>query len=227
MLSSFIEKLQTGPAFDAVFNPWRDVDTVHELGPEGPVIRAEQLQHYFEHRLQSARYLLIAEALGYQGGHFSGIAMTSERIVLGHQIDRGINPHDVLPTLTGRRTSKPSCNANGFSEPTASIVWQAAIDKLQIAPMDFVLWNVFPWHPYQQQKGMLSNRTPTPAELAAATPYLLAFLELFPDREIIAVGRKSERLLADVGVKATAVRHPANGGATKFRDEFAAIIQGK
>ena len=47
------------------------------IGPEAPAIRREQLRRYLDERIGHARLLLVAEAAGYQGAKFSGIAMTS------------------------------------------------------------------------------------------------------------------------------------------------------
>ena len=64
-----------------VFNPWREYEPGLDIGPEAPQIRYGNLQRYLELRC-NAHYLFIAEGLGYQGGRFSGMAMTSERILL-------------------------------------------------------------------------------------------------------------------------------------------------
>ena len=64
-----------------VFNPWRDTDADYEVG-RAVSIRQEQLTDYLALRIGRAKILLIAEACGYQGGHFSGIAMTCERMLL-------------------------------------------------------------------------------------------------------------------------------------------------
>ncbi len=219
-LLKFIEQLKDSPNNGKIFNPWYQVDTDNELGPDGPSIRRQHLNHYLEQRLESARYLLIAEAVGYQGGHFSGVAMTSERILLGHQAEKGILPEHAFVGHTPQRTSRPERMAKGFTEPTATIVWSTLL-QAGVRPYDFVLWNAFPWHPYQPQhkNGLLSNRTPTPQEMEYAQPFLQAFLSLFPERPIIAVGQKCATLLETVSIQGHPVRHPANGGATKFRDQ--------
>ena len=66
----------------AVFNPWRQSDTENDIGPRAPNIRRRQLRTYLSERIGTAELALMGEALGYRGGHFTGIAMTSERILL-------------------------------------------------------------------------------------------------------------------------------------------------
>ena len=121
--AQFIRRLKGAPRNSAVFNPWWESDTETDIGPAAPKMRRRQLAAYFAGRLGRAKIALVGEALGYQGGHFSGIAMTSERLLLGHKADAGIDPRDVLPGLKPRRTSKPDLIKYGFSEPTATIVW--------------------------------------------------------------------------------------------------------
>jgi len=216
-----LEKTPVGP----FFNPWFDQDTEHDLSPEAPSIRRMQLQSYLQERIDSAEYLFIAEALGYQGGHFTGIAMTSERILLGHHKPvHGIPAEGVFKNIEPRRTSRPEVNKKGMTEPTATIMWKA-LYNLGIDPYKTVLWNALSWHPYDPEQGLLSNRTPTDTELEQGYASLRAFLDLFPDRKVIAVGRKCEQVLDAFSVGYTPVRHPANGGAPKFRRQLKALIE--
>ncbi|MFH5833202.1 uracil-DNA glycosylase [Halalkalibaculum sp. DA3122] len=206
------------------FNPWYQQDEKHDLDEKSPRRRRRQLRTYLADRLDSAKYLCVAEALGYQGGHFTGIAMTSERILLGHQQKpHNIPPDDVFRELKPERTSSPEVIEKGFSEPTATIMWKA-LYTLGLDPFEVVLWNALAWHPYDAGDGMLSNRTPTDAELEAGIPVLEAFFDLFPSAKVIAVGRKSEQCLDRLELDYIPVRHPANGGAPKFRRQMKAIM---
>ncbi|MFQ5632361.1 MAG: uracil-DNA glycosylase [bacterium] len=221
-IDDLFDLLQNAPATGNVFNPWFDVDPVNDVGPKAPEIRRNHLRRFLEQRLSKARYLLIAEAVGYQGGHFSGIAMTSERILLGHHAARGVQPEHLVAGITPQRTSKPEIIANGFSEPTATIVWQAIMQSGH-NPFDYVLWNIFPWHPFRPEKGFLSNRTPAKQELLAGVPAVEKMLAFFGKAKIAAIGRKSAAVLEDLGIAATPMRHPAQGGANQFRRQFPKI----
>jgi len=221
-LLNLLEDTPEGP----FFNPWYQQDQKHDKSSDGAAIRRNQLKTYLKERLDSARYLFIAEALGYQGGHFTGIAMTSERILLGHHKSvHGIPADGAFTSVDPQRTSKPAVNKKGMSEPTATIMWKA-IYQLGLDPYQTVLWNALPWHPYDPDDGLLSNRTPTDDELKKGYPALRSFLELFPEGQLIAVGRKSEQSLDAFGISDyTPVRHPAHGGAPKFRRQMKALIK--
>jgi hypothetical protein len=223
-IDAFLQVLRHAPE-GPLFNPWFQADRENGLGEQGTEIRKAQLRAYLASRLGQARFLLIGEALGYQGGHFTGLAMTSERILLGYHRGRGIEPEDVLPGLEPRRTSKPALKPRGFTEPTATIVWEALAGS-DAPPEAFVLWNCFAWHPYEPERGRLSNRKPRRAELQAGLPALKAILDLYPAARVIAVGKVAEGTLSSLSVSHDAVRHPAQGGATKFRRQFARILEG-
>ena len=206
----------------AVFNPWGESDPLHDRDDRGSSIRRRQLQAYLQERIGRARYLLLAEAIGYQGGHFSGIPMTSERLLLGGLSHKGILPGDVF-RLSPCRTSAERVKPEGFTEPTATIVWGFVKDK-GLDPRSLVLWNAFPWHPYRPDKGLLSNRTPSDEELADGHRVLRQMLTLGKFEQVIAVGRKSAAQLETLGIEACEVRHPANGGAGKFREQMSRIM---
>ena len=88
-----------------MFNPWWQIDEENDIGRIAPIIRRQQLRAYVQERLGNAKLAIIGEALGYRGGHFSGIPMTSERMLLGKQKDDCIERSF---RIKPRRTSKPS-----------------------------------------------------------------------------------------------------------------------
>lgn len=237
-LDNFLRLLKASPS-GAVFNPWWQIDEENDIGPESLVIRRKHLAVYFRERLGKARLAIVGEALGYRGGHFTGIPMTSERMLLGkkpeiaaalsqrrpRQVpgDGGRRPPlHIICRIKPRRTSKPSLCPDGFSEPTATIVWGALL-KIGVLPDEFVLWNAFPWHSFDPHRGRLSNRMPNKSEQISGRPVLKAFLELFPCDQVFALGKIAAAQLEAIDVKAYCVRHPASGGAKLFRQQIAVV----
>jgi uracil-DNA glycosylase len=215
-LDDFLWLLKTSPS-TAVFNPWWEVDVQNDIGPTACRIRRNQLRVYLRERLVNARVAIVGEALGYRGGHFSGIPMTSERMLLGKQ-------ENIIAGIKPRRTSKPEICPMGFSEPTATIVWGALL-RLGLKSDEFVLWNAFAWHSFDPRRGLLSNRMPNKSEQLSGRPALKGFLQLFRCEQTVALGKVAAEQLEAIGVKAPCVRHPASGGAKRFREQIKEILQ--
>ena len=221
-LGDFLQLLKRSPA-GAVFNPWCESDEQNDIGRSAPVIRRKQLYAYLQKRLGKASIAVIGEAVGYRGGHFSGIPMTSERLLLGHNNKVQITPVDFFSSIEPRRTSKSEKYPKGFSEPTATIAWSTLL-QLGLKPDQFVLWNAFPWHSFDSRRGMLSNRMPNKSERAAGLPVLKSFLELFPCNQVVALGKIAAAQLGILNVVAYCIRHPACGGAKLFRQQIANVV---
>lgn len=220
MIDEFLQLLYDTPAstFERpVFNPWRDndpldADTVEKstlwpwMGPQG---RRARLRNHLDCQ---ADFVLIGEAPGYQGAHFSGVAFTSEPLIIANQVPRIV--------ASGERITKRD---KPFNEPSATIVWRA-LYELGIQERT-VMWNAFPFHPHEPDKP-LSNRTPTKRELLAGVPLLSKLLDLHPFANLVAIGKKSQELLGVMGFKPDAcVRHPAYGGATQFSEGLCAFVR--
>src|SRR5882757_2717641 len=104
-VENFLRHLKKSPS-GAVFNPWWQIDKENDIDRNGPSIRRKHLRCYLSERLGKVRFAVIGEALGYRGGHFTGVPMTSERILLGKKRDAGIVPEHVFSSIRPRRTSK-------------------------------------------------------------------------------------------------------------------------
>ena len=224
-IERFVRLLKQSPP-GAVFNPWWQVDKQNDIGRNAPLIRKNHLRAYLRKRVGKAKVVVIGEALGYRGGHFSGMAMTSERILLGEKENVGIKPEHVFSSVKAMRTSKPELCPDGFSEPTATIVWGTLL-RLGLKPEKFVLWNAFPWHSFDSRRGLLSNGTPKKSERPAGLSVLKAFLDLFPCEEIIALGNVAAWQLKELNVECHRVRHPASGGARLFRQGIGSLMKGR
>src|ERR1051325_8439585 len=97
-VEKFIRLLKKSPS-GCVLNPWWEVDKQNDIAPNAPAIRRRQLRAYLRKRLHEAKLAIIGEAVGYRGGHFSGIPMTSERILLGKKKSDGIEPDHVVSCI--------------------------------------------------------------------------------------------------------------------------------
>ena len=225
MIDDFIKKLQAYHG-ENVFNPWGEFDESCDIGPRGLEIRVANLRRYLELR-QKAHYLFIAEGLGYQGGHFSGIAITSERILLGEHPD--VDPKSVLGDWNYERTSNPESpllnrtqKLKGFNEPTDTVVWNA-LNRHGLAAFDVILWNIFPFHPHKPGE-LLTNRTPSKEELDLGIEYARQLMELVPNMQVLAIGQKAATTLEKYGVPCMVAPHPSMGGANKFKAKVAEIF---
>jgi hypothetical protein len=206
-LSSVLRLLYRGPRGDApaVVNPYREA--FPELdGPAAARGRRQNLEAYLD-RVGAPRLILVGEALGFRGGRFSGIAFTSERQLLGPEGRR-------LP-WAGAPFRATSRNPALWLEPSGSVVWDALGGEARGA----LLWNSFPWHPYGA-RGPLSNRTPERSLVAANLHVLERLLAETAGARVLAVGRTAQGALAEIGVEAPALRHPAHGGAAIFRSQL-------
>lgn len=197
MKPEFWTRLRDFTSYD-VFNPWADQDALDIL-PNAPAARRGRLAHHFN---RDAKYLLIGEAPGYRGCHFSGVPFTCEK-QLCDGIVPGISAHS---RFTSRKLP--------WSEGSATIIW-STLRQLGIAA-DVVLWNAFAFHPHKVGE-MHSNRAPTTHELLCGMDILATVVESFPGSKLIAVGKTAAKTLDNLNFRIDhEVRHPSMGGANLF-----------
>lgn len=200
-LSLFLDALwATDLSAHALFDPWNARN--REDDAEAVARRRFNLAAHLS--AETPRLLLVGEAPGYQGCARSGVAFTSEYL-------RG---RGAIPRLT---TLDPLHSPRGqpWREPSATIVW-GAVMKHDLAEHT-LLWNACCWHPHKGTPD--TNRKPTQAELDLGAPHLRMLIDYLPPHILIgAVGKVAGGLLTTLGVGHSPLRHPANGGATIFRD---------
>ena len=186
----FIDALARAEVSDRACNPYA-------RGDRGNAIRRRNLRLYLE-QIGDPRILLVGEAPSYRGGRLTGIAFTSESIMM-----------NVLGAERGYRKATPGPKLS--TEASATMVW-ATIRQIEPRPL---LWNAFPFHPFVR-KNAFSNRAPTSGELLIGTPFLESLMQLFPIERIVAIGNLASRSLTRLGVAHEKVRHPSQGGKRLF-----------
>ena len=222
-----------------LFNPWSQHCDSFDISSCAPQIRRRHLLDYFKARRYTARYLFIGEALSFDGGRFSGIAMTSERM-LNNQQTGVIRACQIIPGLDPQhgaswRTSKPEAclkikeRNHGRIEKTATVVWRVVTQDLCLDPLEFVLWNAVPWHPYKlpdrqraiSRNNIPKNRTPLLHEREIGREKLRCFLMLFPNTTAISIGEVAElELYRALYPNISYIPHPVRGMEEAFRTKI-------
>jgi uracil-DNA glycosylase len=194
-----------GVVLPGCFNPFSDRDEEHDL-PDGMEIRRQNLRKYLEamERLKP-RIAFVAEAPGYRGMRRTGISLSSEVLL------------PEIAELLGTEFQKAT-RTKAMSEITARVVWEV-IEEIE-EPV--LLWNAVMIQPTAEDG--YHNRTPRKKEILAFQDILQEILSAFEPEIIFAVGRTAERALRMLGIDAIYVRHPAHGGAEKFRGTIRRIL---
>jgi uracil-DNA glycosylase len=200
---SFVERLSRVPDMPDVFNPYQQENP-------GGAIRQSNLAHYLcRMAAHQPVTILVGEAPGYRGCRVTGVPFTSEKILLSDPSPFG---------LFGLAAGFLACDEinSPQSEATASTLWKV-LSALEECPL---LWNAFPFHPYQPGDP-LSNRGPRSKETDLGRQALTELLDLFPIRQVIAVGNVAYDALLRWGIAAEKIRHPGHGGQTAFAQQLA------
>lgn len=195
------------PSAEGTFNPWLDRDPDLEV-ERAPHLRRANLRSYLESFPERPDALLVGEAPSWRGCRFSGIAFTAEANLL-----------DPAFPVGGRRTT--AFRDRPLAEPSATIVWGCLAEHFP----RFFLWNALPFHPHPPGEA-LGNRTPRRSEVEAFDHLLHGVLDVLDPEIVLAVGRTGERALDDLGIDNRYVRHPAHGGATRFRAGVREALEG-
>jgi len=168
-------------------------------------IRQENLRAYLAAYDDEPPLFLLAEAPGPWGCRFSGVPITAEAQLVDPDF-----PIDGAPTS---REPEP------HTEYSAGIFWRV----LQPVFPHFFVWNSVPLHPHDPGEP-LSIRNPRRSEVRTWERLTSELLDLLQPERIVGIGRKAERAVKEIGVDVTYVRHPSQGGATKFTHGIADIV---
>ena len=180
---------------------------VENMYADGTPNTSENLELYLKQMLkQKPKKLIVGEAPGYKGCRRSGIPFTSEKNL-------------VQTTFFKNKGYKIKTPQKPRSEATATAVWNF-LDTIE-EPLPLI-WNAFPFHPYdpKSKNGKNSNRKPNEEELKEGEKILKKLIEIFNIEKdnIIAVGEKAQNSLKTTNY----VCHPAarKNGKERFVEDM-------
>lgn len=201
-ITSFMSELQSFSS-DNVFNPYSDTCPLSDR-PDAAKTRRHNLENLIEGVAASGvDTIWVARDLGYRGGRRTGVPLTDE-------IHLGLAEYLLKTNVLKRATS-----GEAVKERTASVIWKV----LNAIKQPVMLWNVFPFHPYEASNPM-SNRCHTTKERELTLPFLWTLIDLLQPKQIVAIGRDAQAALSDSPIPVVDVRHPSYGGQREFEEKL-------
>lgn len=195
---AFVDNL-AALSFENVFNPYADRCPDHDK-PDAALIRCRNLVRILDAaQALGTDSIWFGRDLGYRGGRRTGLALTDE-------------PHlATLGKAFGGITIERATATAPVAERTAHEIWK----MIRLLPMPPLLWNAFPFHPYEPGDPM-TNRCHSAREARLVEDVLSTLLAWFRPRRVIVLGNDAHRALQRMGQDAICVRHPSYGGQATF-----------
>lgn len=206
------------PWFETIkgFRDRRDAHALFDPDTAAGRIRFDNLQIFLRQLLPwRPTVLLIGEAPGYRGAWRTGVNFYSEKIMMG--------PRDRFGLFGGSEAGYRRIDENErlWGEASATVAQRA----FQELPAPVLVWPALPLHPHRPGDDE-SNRTPTTGELRRdAVPQLGQLIEIYKPQHIAAIGNIGQSALAELGIEAVKIRHPAHGGGPAFRAGLLALME--
>jgi uracil-DNA glycosylase len=199
-VDAFVDELSS-VSLPNVFNPYRDVCRLSDH-VASPYLRRQNLTLFLDSILRrEVRSVWLGRDLGHRGGRRTGIPLTDEFHLNALQNTFGI--FGVVKATTDQEEP--------LKERTATEVW----NMLRLIGQPILLWNVFPFHPFDEDEPR-SNRRHTTQEFASCREILTTVLEWLKPTIIVALGADAEAAVTSIGHECHRVRHPSYGGQAEF-----------
>ncbi len=198
-VNKFLKKLKSYQQAN-VFNPYVDKCDIYDRF-NAPQIRSQNLRKVLKMATTlDLDSLWVGRDLGYRGGRRTGLALIDENHMLEASKRWGV----LLQQAT---------KGEMVPERTAKNIWQV-LDQLE---GNVFMWNVFPFHPYENLKPF-SNRSHTASERDAGLILLQELINLLAPKDIVAIGNDAFSALSKLNIRQTIhkVRHPSYGGEMDF-----------
>ncbi|MEA1914886.1 MAG: uracil-DNA glycosylase [Campylobacterota bacterium] len=188
MFELFLEKLHKRAHKNSAFNPYKDIRVLSNLEH----YLTQLYQHYFD------GVMLVSEAPGYSGCAITGIPFTTVGIMKQE-------PHEIF--------KYDYYLAQEYRDVSGQVIWEYLKHKDKLP----LLWNAFPFHPYNKYK-KLSNRKPNAAEIKQGQWYTQQLIEIFKPKVIASIGRVGQQALMQSleNESIQYIRHPSYGGKADF-----------
>lgn len=203
----------------AGLNPLRDsggIEFLYARTREGDRRWSNLVQYLRFMQVERPDTLLIGEAPGYRGTSISGVPFLSEGMIKHRRLNNLRLPFDEYSQ------SSMFDQSSGF-EATSTVMWDV-LDTYSSLKLP-LLWAVFPNHPYNIGD-IKSNRKPTKSEISAYYHVTDILLQMYKIKYIVAIGNVAyDTLTGNTDYRVMKLRHPARGGAKKFKEGFIEFVE--